>query len=92
MDGSHNGTRRLRWRDNGLCGFDALPRLNWQLKIGARVSLDHFMKDLADFTMRHSHLGVCQQDYPIHVCMYDLPPHENGKSDESPFCNLGLGF
>ncbi|CAJ1368678.1 unnamed protein product [Effrenium voratum] len=42
-----------------------LDVLNWQLKIGARVSLDHFMKD-----------------YPIHVCMYDLPPHENGKSDE----------
>lgn len=42
-----------------------LDVLNWQLKMGARVSLDHFMKD-----------------FPIHVCMYDLPAgHENGNSD-----------
>jgi len=42
-----------------------LDVLNWQLKMGARVSLDHFMKD-----------------FPIHVCMYDLPAgHENGNGD-----------
>mmetsp|Transcript_21140 Transcript_21140/g.39741 ORF Transcript_21140/g.39741 Transcript_21140/m.39741 type:complete len:440 (-) Transcript_21140:140-1459(-) len=42
-----------------------LDVLNWQLKMGARVSLDHFM-----------------QDFPIHVCMYDLPDgHDQGNDD-----------
>ncbi|CAE7900333.1 unnamed protein product [Symbiodinium microadriaticum] len=42
-----------------------LDVLNWQLKMGARVSLDHFM-----------------QDFPIHVCMYDLPDGHDQTSDD----------
>ena len=83
--------------------------MNWQLKMGARVSLDHFMQDwkampismtvaitlsstiaiivatatavitiisiirMCEASRVCKHRAPGRKDFPIHVCMYDLP-------------------